>query len=107
MKDLWIFVDEVEAIIGRQRNCFSWSIIDANRMQDSLKNLMKMEINVSEGGAVSEMTVLIFISCTILLFATIGRVIITNVNTFCKLQVSLDKSDFIHFFVFSPRKNWI
>lgn len=97
----------MEAIIGRQRNCFSWSIIDANRMQDSLKNLMKMEINFSEGGAVSEMTILIFISCTILLFATIGRVIITNVNTFCKLQVSLDKSDFIHFFVFSPRKNWI
>lgn len=33
MKDLWIFVDEVEAIKGLQRNCFSWSIIDANGMQ--------------------------------------------------------------------------
>lgn len=48
--------------------------------------------------------VLIFISCTILLFATIGRVIITNVNTFCKLQVSLDKSDFIHFLFFLQEK---
>lgn len=48
MKDLWILVDEVEAIKGLQRNCFSWSIIDANGMRDSLKTLMKMEINVND-----------------------------------------------------------
>lgn len=80
MKDLWIFVDELQAITARQRNCFSCSIIDANRMQDSLKNLMKMENKQLAWKYIWNDTkivvVVVVVSCTILLFTTIGRVII-------------------------------
>lgn len=103
MKDLWIFVDELQAITARQRNCFSCSIIDANRMQDSLKNLMKMENKRLAWKYIWNDTKIVVVVVVLYLVQSYCLQPLAELLSLCKHR-SVQLSDFINFLFFLQEK---